>query len=145
MRLVNFQEINFEQMIEGRGYDMSKIKTSYLLCVAFLVVTVLVCLQCLGQLAEPDREPRAATCDYFNGKVVEMAEDSLWVEPTEDWEWRKVSRVEFPKTNYIGKPLPTLPEVKNGDEIRVAYNGSSLEWRGDEAFIGTVFAVYMVE
>lgn len=69
MRLVNFQEINFEQMIEGRGYDMSKIKTSYLLCGAFLVVTVLVCLQCLGQLMEPDREPRRQLAIILTGKL----------------------------------------------------------------------------
>lgn len=125
------------------------LKIKIMVSVASLVAS-LAGLCCLGQLAEPRRDSDSDSncCDYFDGKVVETSEDSIWLERMEgceigDVEWGDVSRVEIAKTNYAGEPYPTLEEeLKNGDVIRVTYNGNSLEWKGDEAFIGIVFAVY---
>lgn len=135
------------------------LKIKIIVSVASLVAS-LTGLYCLGQLSEQHgdsagpveshRDSKENCCDYFNGKVVETSEGSIWLEPIEGWEygdvdWSKVSRVEFAKIDdFTGRTIPTLPkDLENGDEIRVAYNGDSLEWRGDEVFIGIVFGVYL--
>ena len=80
-------------------------------------------------------------CDYFNGKVLEVTAEYLYVEPTEDWEWREVSRVKLPLKS-VQEYDPS--EWKIGDMIRVAYNSSAMEWGDADVSISIVFAIYNV-
>ncbi len=81
------------------------------------------------------------TCDYFNGKVLEVTAEYLYVEPTEDWEWHEVSRVKIPLKSVQESDLS---EWKIGDIIRVAYNSSAMEWGDDEVSISIVFSIFMM-
>ena len=89
----------------------------------------------------PVEERDINTCDYFNGKIQQVTEEYLYVEPIEDWEWQTVSRVKLP-LNSVNNFDPS--EWKAGDIIRVPYNSTSMEWSEDEVFIGTIFYIYNI-
>lgn len=121
---------------------MKNIKDIIFWFILFLFVGSLFLLKSYGDYSSvEDNESYAATCDYFNGKVLEVTDEYLYVEPIDDWEWSKASKVKIPLKN-VNKYNSS--EWKTDDMIRVAFNSSSMEWEENEVFISIVFQIYMI-
>ena len=126
----------------GKENILRKIKELIWWLAVLLLVGSLLFLRFDSRSFEAKDKAAVNGCDYFNGKVLEVTTEYLYVETAEDWEWRKVSRVKI--------PLKSVHEFdasdwKNGDCIRVAFNSTSMEWEDDEVFIRFVFAIYPIE
>lgn len=80
-------------------------------------------------------------CDYFNGEVVSVTENGLVLTPVAEWKWSDTAKVRIPQTKLFDGDYS---DIKPGDKIRVAFNGDTMEWSGDEVSIGTVFMLYRV-
>ena len=99
-----------------------------------------------------EKEETVYGCEYFNGRLVEISEEYLVIEPTSDWKWDKASRVIIPVTPLGGAYDPEkvqamlfegdMSELKQGDMVRVAFNGMSMHQTGDEVRIGIVFKMF---
>ena len=99
-----------------------------------------------------EKEETVYGCEYFNGRLVEISEEYLVIEPTSDWKWDKASRVIIPVTPLGGAYDPEkvqatlfegdMSELKQGDMVRVAFNGKSMHQTGDEVRIGIVFKMF---
>jgi len=75
---------------------------------------------------------------YFNATVLEVYENSVWVEPFPDEEERKSGEIISVGLDVLSKnPVPAL---KKGDKIRVVYNGEMLMVY--PVVIDKVFAIY---
>ena len=77
--------------------------------------------------------------DYFNGEVAEITENGLVLTPVSEWKWSDTAKVRIPQTKLFDGDYS---DIKPGDKIRVAFNGDTMEWSGDEVTIGTVFMLY---
>lgn len=75
---------------------------------------------------------------YFNATVLEVYENSVLVEPFEDSNERKSADKITVNTNVIS--THPVPELKNGMQIRIVYNGTIEETY--PANIPTAFAIY---
>ena len=75
---------------------------------------------------------------YFNATVLEVYESSVLVEPFEDTDERKSSDKITVNTNVVS--THPVPELKEGMQIRVVYNGTIEETY--PANIPTAFAIY---
>ena len=78
------------------------------------------------------------------------------VAPVAQWEWKETTRVKIPaiqlweddRGEEYSSQKPTklfagnFPDLKPGDQIRVAYNAKSMEWSGEEVLIKVVFMIY---
>ena len=115
-----------------------KIKTAFfiILCVALVALIILWRLSAGKEPAE--KEEFNASCDYFNGEVVEITDEYFILKPIAEWTWKETTRVKIPKTD-IAQKMVTL-EI--GDQVRVAFNSKAMEWKEDEALIPVAFAVY---
>lgn len=81
------------------------------------------------------------TCDYFNGEVVSVTENGLVLTPVAEWKWSDTAKVRIPQTKLFDGDYS---DIKPGDKIRVAFNGNTMEWSGDEVSIRTVFLLFRV-
>ena len=77
--------------------------------------------------------------DYFNGEVAEITENGLVLTPVSEWKWSDTAKVRIPQAKLFDGDYS---DIKPGDKIRVAFNGDTMEWSGDEVTIGTVFMLY---
>lgn len=103
---------------------------------------------------EPMREINSS-CDYFNGEIVEITQDCIFVKPTEEWQWQDVACVKIPKMQLRlddrGEEYATemqtqvfksdISTLEIGDQIRVAFNSQSFEWEDDAVLIKVVFMI----
>jgi hypothetical protein len=103
-------------------------------CVLFLILLVLLIILRHGLGEKPEKkEEVVASCDYFNGEVVEITETYFVLKPIAEWNWKEVTRVKIPKTKA---------SFNVGDLIRVAFNSKAMEWKEDEVLIPMTFACY---
>lgn len=79
--------------------------------------------------------------DYFNGKILEVTEEYLYVKPTE-WEWDEVARVKIP---LQGEFKFDSSRFQCGDMIRVPFNSNYMEWGEDEVYLSIIFQIYIRE
>lgn len=114
------------------------IKTAFLviLCVALLALIILWRLSAGNESSE--KEEANASCDYFNGEVVEITDEYFILKPIAEWTWKETTRVKTPKTNVAQK----IVALKTGDLVRVAFNSKAMEWKEDEVLIPVAFAFY---
>ena len=112
------------------------IKTAFLviLCVALLALIILWRLSAGNESSE--KEEANASCDYFNGEVVEITDEYFILKPIAEWTWKETTRVKTPKTNVAQK----IVALKTGDLVRVAFNSKAMEWKEDEVLIPVAFA-----
>ena len=80
-------------------------------------------------------------CDYFNGEVVKITENGLALTPVSEWKWSDAAKVRIPQTKLFEGDYS---DIKPGDKIRVAFNGNTMEWSGDEVSIRKVFLLFRV-
>ncbi len=79
--------------------------------------------------------------DYFNGEIIEVTEEYLYVKPTE-WEWDEVERVKLPLQGW--KKFDSS-RFQCGDKIRVPFNSNHMEWGDDEVYLSIIFQIYLRE
>ncbi len=77
--------------------------------------------------------------DYFNGEILEITEEYLYVKPIEDWEWEEVAKVRLPLNGW--KEFDSS-QFQCGDIVRVPFNSSYMEWGEDEVFLSVIFQIY---
>ena len=77
--------------------------------------------------------------DYFNGEIIEVTEEYLYVKPTE-WEWDEVARVKIP---LQGEFKFDSSRFHCGDKIRVPFNSNYMEWGDDEVYLSIIFQIYI--
>ena len=117
---------------------IKKIKTAFIiiLCVALLALIVLWRLSVGDEPTE--KEEVNASCDYFNGEVVEITDEYFILKPIAEWTWKETTRVKTPKTDVAQKTVA----LEIGDQVRVAFNSKAMEWKEDEVLIPVAFAFY---
>ena len=129
-------------------------------CILFIVLLFIWRYFAGHDLTETDKDEEVSnTCDYFNGEVVEWKEEYLVVKPVAEWKWKDTEKVRIPlqqrreddRGEEYSMLIPTqlsggeVTDLKPGDKIRVACNGDTLEWDGDEAVISVVFMLYSLD
>jgi len=106
-------------------------KKIYLALILFLLVMVVGC----GKETEQKKNP------YFQATVLEVKENSILVEPFEgEQELTSVDRISV-STDVIS--IQEVPEMEEGTEVRVVYNGEIAE--SYPAQIYHVFAIYLID
>ena len=106
-------------------------KKIYLALILFLLVMVVGC----GKETEQKKNP------YFQATVLEVKENSILVEPFEgEQELTSVDRISV-STDVIS--IQEVPEMEEGTEVRVVYNGEIAE--SYPAQIHHVFAIYLID
>ena len=100
-----------------------------------MVYASVICLMAMTGCA------REAVNPYFQGKVLEIHENSILVEPLEGEEELKSADRIVVSTDVIS--VHEVPEMKEGMLIQVVYNGEIAE--SDPAQINKVFAIYLVD
>lgn len=91
-------------------------------------------------------------CDYFNGEVLEMTEEYLWIRPDADWSWGEAARVKIPRIQNWEGDVPEqrattlaygdISTLKAGDRVRVAFNSGAMERSGEEVSLQVVFMIF---
>lgn len=100
-----------------------------------MVCASVICLMAMTGCA------REAVNPYFQGKVLEVQENSILVEPLEGEEELKSADQITVSTDVIS--VHEVPEMKEGMLIQVVYNGEIAE--SDPAQIKEVFAIYLID
>lgn len=88
-----------------------------------------------------EKEAAVNGTDYFNGEIIEVTEEYLYVKPTE-WEWDEVARVKIP---LQGEFKFDSSRFQCGDKIRVPFNSNYMEWGDDEVYLSIIFQIYIRE
>lgn len=120
--------------------------------VAFVsfVVVFFVGIICLYRMAhnspiadnnETEADVNGRNIGYFNGEILEVTEEYLYVKPTE-WEWDEVARVKIP---LQGEFKFDSSRFQCGDKIRVPFNSNYMEWGDDEVYLSIIFQIYIRE
>ena len=95
-------------------------------------------------------------CKYFNGEVLELTDEYLIVKPTDEWEGNAAMKVKIPliqlreddRGDEFSSNMPTklykgdISTLSPGEQVRVAYNGKTMEESEDEVLIKVVFMLY---
>ena len=116
---------------------------------ASFVVAFFVGIICLYRMAHNspatdnngEKEAAVNGTDYFNGEILEVTEEYLYVKPTE-WEWDEVARVKIP---LQGEFKFDSSRFQCGDKIRVPFNSNYMEWGDDEVYLSIIFQIYIRE
>ncbi len=89
-----------------------------------------------------DRPLNGSTTAYFNGIVLEVTEEYLYLEPIAEWEWEKVAKVKIPSKGDFKEFDFDTSRFQVGDMLRVAFNDSYMTYEEDEVVLGIVFGIF---
>jgi len=127
-----------------------------LLILSVLLVAVLVILFLLARgNGDGKEEGRGNSTDYFNGEIVKITEEDLWVKPMEGWKWKETEKVKIPLMQTRGDdeslqiPLKLhngeISDLRPGDQVRVAFHAGRMIWTEEDVLLEVVFMLYRLE
>lgn len=109
-----------------------------------VIISLLLILLIMGCTKEPKGSDK--TQGYMNAIINEILEDEINVTPVDNENVNSDKKIINSKSVIINSNVIAaggLPELKNGDKIRIVYNDSSVT--EDPLKINIVFAVYLLD
>ncbi len=122
---------------------LDKIKKILYVAAVLFLVGGMVLLWCWSQNLPEEKEeekPPNGITPYFNGIVLEVTEEYLYLEPTAEWEWEKAAKVKIPSKGDFKQF--DISRFQVGDMVRVAFNDSYMTYEKDEVVLSIVFGIF---
>lgn len=114
--------------------------------VIFGIILLLVIAGVINHFLKRSYSAGDAGESFFNAVVLEITEDTVRVKPVDNENVSAQKQVVEAESVLINADIVAadgLPELKNGDKIRIVYNGESIE--NDPLRINIVFNVYLFD